>query len=587
MKVLFAIIFIVISFGLLAQNTKTISGRTNKPLKFEVKYERGMPPNLFADLRFKDDNNNGILESEESAVVFLTIHNKGAGPAQGVEVVTQDNINDAAFELPKKVTIPYITPGNSVDIEIPIKAGFYVKTAEHNIKITVREYFGYDMDQAGIRLNTLAYLEPKLKLSGFKIIDAGENTFAKTVDGLLQPGEKVKVKMTIQNVGQNVSLNTQLSLKCLNDNIYFDEYDGSLGDIGIGEIKEFWVTISPNKRVETANQLPIYLSLKNDTHYGELIDHQLPIKMNEPPPEIVTLEVTPDIDKLTEKIVQFDVKSDKFTVQTEVTKNIEVVAPAKTHRKHAIAVVFGIENYENLRPAPYAENDARIIKEYFKNRLGVDEVVTYTSEEATGLIFDDVFNPDYGELMKAIRKGETDLFVYYSGHGLPDKNGENIYLFPGDGRLERIQQQGYNLNDLYANLDKLGAKSVTVILDACFSGASRSGLQHSTENLVTMRGVRVKPRVLKPWETNPNFNVFTSSSLEQTSLSYDESGTGLFTYYLCVGLQGDADTNNDQKITNREMGDYLKTKVEETSKKIRGLQSPQFHGDPDMVLVEY
>ncbi len=357
--------------------------------------------------------------------------------------------------------------------------------------------------------------------------------------------------------------------------------------MAIGEVKEFWIDISPNKRVKTTGKLPIYLSLTGEKGIGDLNNFKLPITINQKPPETATLEVTADIESLQKKVARFEYKSNKFTAQIGKIKKINQVAPAKTIRENSVSVVFGIENYKNLPPAPYAENDAELIKKYFKNRLGVEQVVVYKSDKANGLVFDDVFNPDYGELQKAIIKGKTDLFVFYSGHGLPGKSGEDIYLFPSDGKVERLIIQGYSLNKLYTNLEKLGARSVTVFLDACFSGASKATEKINTENLIAMKGVVIEPKYHQPWINNKNFSVFTSSSVAQTSLGFDPSQSGLFTYYLCLGLQGEADINNDRKITNGELKNYLIKNVEATSKKILGLQTPEFHGNENMILVEY
>jgi len=219
--------------------------------------------------------------------------------------------------------------------------------------------------------------------------------------------------------------------------------------------------------------------------------------------------------------------------------------------------------------------------------MGIKKVVVYNSREARGLIFDDVFNPDYGELQKEIVRGQTDVFVYYSGHGIPSKEGEQLFLFPSDGKKERLELQGYNLGKLYENLEKIGARSVMVFLDACFSGASRSSEKKESENLVAVKGIRIRPDLYTPWEDNPEFSVFTSSGLGETSLAFDISQTGLFTYYLCAGLQGNADSDENGKITSGELSDYIKNKVINISKKISGVQTPEFHGNGETVLVEY
>ena len=75
-----------------------ISGKSNvKRFNIEPTYERGLPPNLFVDLSFEDDNGNGILESNEGANLKLRIANKGK--AKGLEVQITDNITDINFKI--------------------------------------------------------------------------------------------------------------------------------------------------------------------------------------------------------------------------------------------------------------------------------------------------------------------------------------------------------------------------------------------------------------------------------------------------------------------------------------------------------
>jgi hypothetical protein len=102
-----------------------------------------------------------------------------------------------------------------------------------------------------------------------------------------------------------------------------------------------------------------------------------------------------------------------------------------------------------------------------------------------------------------------------------------------------------------------------------------------------MKGVKIKPGLTTPWQDDPTFTLFTSSAIDQTSLAYDQSETGLFTYFLCAALQGKADLNGDRIITSGELEKYVIDHVRETSVKIRGLQEPQFHGDEEVKLVEF
>ena len=455
------------------------------------------------------------------------------------------------------------------------------------MEINITEHFGYDMDKAYLILNCLGYQKPNLVFSGLEVVDYGEGTMARVQDNLLQAGEQVKIKLIVQNIGQNIAKNTKYKITTNDENIYIVENsEGNLGDLTIGEVENFWITISPNRRVTTKEKLPVFLTLEEDIGRGNLNNFQIPLFLNQKVLETAIVEVEPDIEMLRKQKYDF-VTTGKFTVNVDNLINIKEVVSSNTKRSNSVAVIFGVENYTDLPPAPFARNDAEIIKEYFRKRLGIEQVVIYTNEQVSGFVFDNVFNPDYGELQKAVLKGQSDLFVFYSGHGVPSKDGENIYLFPFDGKVARLETQGYNLNKLYENLEKLEARSITVFIDACFSGASKASEKIKSENLVSMKGVKIVAKTRQPWLTNPNFSVFASSSAEETSLGFDQSKTGLFTYYLCAGMQGEADEDKDGKITAGELKNYVTENVVNMSKKIMGLQTPKFHGNEDMVLIEY
>ena len=58
----------------------------------------------------------------------------------------------------------------------------------------------------------------------------------------------------------------------------------------------------------------------------------------------------------------------------------------------------------------------------------------------------------------------------------------------------------------------------------------------------------------------------------------------MFSYFLMRGLEGDADTNNDNQITAGELHSFVTDKVERQS----GFkQTPDLQGNADRVLVRF
>ena len=295
MKKIIAIILFVCLFFSVTNAQKVISGKSEATrLVLKPKYKRGLPPNLFVNMSFEDENNNGIIETDESAILALSITNKGKGPAQDLLVRVIDETYDPELKIKDGKKIPYIYPGQTVIVNIPIKAGFNIKSAEHKLEISVSEHYRYDMDTAFLILNTLKFPEPNLVFSGLEVIDIGEGTGAIVEDGQLQPGEQVKVKLVVQNIGQNVAKNTKYYIRSNDNNIYIIDGSGTLGDLNIGEVKEFWVSISPNKLFNKKGKLPVFLDLTNDYNRGNLKNKQLPIILDQKPPEPEIVEVIPN-----------------------------------------------------------------------------------------------------------------------------------------------------------------------------------------------------------------------------------------------------------------------------------------------------
>ena len=165
-----------------------------------------------------------------------------------------------------------------------------------------------------------------------EIVDAGENTGAISVDGQLQAGELVRAKIVVQNIGKNIAPDTKYRVYSGDDNIYIDNGTGTLGDLAIGEVKEFWINISPNKRVNTNGKLPVYLNLTEEFGKGNLTRYQLPVELNQKPPQAEILQVEADIESLKKKVARFEYQSNKFTANVGKVKDIHQVAPSGTKR---------------------------------------------------------------------------------------------------------------------------------------------------------------------------------------------------------------------------------------------------------------
>lgn len=226
---------------------------------------------------------------------------------------------------------------------------------------------------------------------------------------------------------------------------------------------------------------------------------------------------------------------------------------------HTFAVIISNEKYHMEKFVQYAENDGKAFTEYCKKTLGLPEKNVHFVTNAT--LNNIKHEIKWLQDVITVYNGDAKIIFYYAGHGIPDEQNKSAYLLPIDGYGSDVTT-GYALEDLYKALGRLPSKSVTVFLDACFSGAKRDG-----EMLASARGVAIKVKQATPVG---NIVVFSAAQGDETAYPYKEEEHGLFTYYLLKKLQ---ETKGD--VTLGELGDYIKTQVERQSIVINGkLQSP-------------
>jgi len=311
-------------------------------------------------------------------------------------------------------------------------------------------------------------------------------------------------------------------------------------------------------------------SLKSDGQFQK----RLKLKIGKNPIEIKAIDIN-DNEAIKELLIIRDeiIEEDEFS-------DVDFALETSNNKPNAIAVVFGIEEYQYAPNVTNAYNDAEIMREYLISTFGLKRKNIYFryNERATKGEFEKVFSEN-GWIAKNADKN-SEIYVFYAGHGVASTDEKSAYLIPNDID-PNYANTGYSLNELYQNLSKIKSKSTTIILDACFSGISR-------ENEMLLADSRPVSIKLKQGSIPKNLNIFTASSGSEISSGYSQKLHGLFTYFFLKGLNKNADSNNDKKITYGEMGIYLKDNVSSQAQKMGREQNPQLHTpDKDKILLIY
>ena len=238
---------------------------------------------------------------------------------------------------------------------------------------------------------------------------------------------------------------------------------------------------------------------------------------------------------------------------------LDVSFPKSMPQPDDIAVIIGNANYKNLgidipnvTPA-YA--DAAGFKNYVLSK-GVREGNIIHLKDATSGQLERVFGNERshkGQLFNWTKPNASNIYVYYAGHGAPDIQDGTAYLVPSDATSGTIALTGYPLAQLYNNLGKIPAKSITVVLEACFSGTTHSGILFQRSS-----GINVTP---KAPDIGSTITVISAGALDQIASWERDSSHSLFTKYFLKGMSGEGDKkpygNGVGAVSLNELEKYL------------------------------
>jgi hypothetical protein len=290
----------------------------------------------------------------------------------------------------------------------------------------------------------------------------------------------------------------------------------------------------------------------------------------------ITLAATDLMGNRSEIVVDVTIKE-----ETLVAKRMEKLNPSKVRKNrdtNKIALIIGIEKYDNVVASSYSNLDAKYFTQYIKNVAHPSNIITLLDDKATR-------SGSLAALAKELRgriiADQSEVIIFFSGHGLAE-NEKDLYLLTNDSDQDLLEFTAIKRDQIIKLISSYKPKSVVMFLDTCYSGTSRKG-----EQLVaSARPIRIK--VNDDLNLPNNFSIFSASQASELSSGMDEEKQGIFSYYVMKGLEGNADENKDRKITNGELYNYLKNNVPRKALQLHSRnQNPTFKGVAEQVLLQY
>lgn len=495
------------------------------------------PASLSATVTLREPSGNGAIDATERATIALTIHNAGPGEARALRPTVRSEGSTPALRLGAPDEIPVLAPGASITILTSVQGTPELTDGSATLIAAVREGNGFDLSPAlRLSVTTRAALAPRFALAGMRVED-------QSGDGRLTPREIAEVTVRIANDGPGIAHVAEARLD-LGANVFVTRESPerySLGTLAPGATVDLSFSLYTNSR---ATSIPVAVTV---TAGAPATPTRLPLALA--------------FDAAVAQTLDAPLRTDVATAPARGAPldggDGRALPRAAAANPDALAIVLGVERYRTLPAARFAATDARLAARDMAAAFGIPDdrahMYVRTDADATGSEFRKLFADD-GWLARRVRQN-TDVVVFFAGHGAPDLKARTPILMPFDGDASYARETGYALGTLFEQLAKLEARSITVFVDACFSGLTRS----SAPLLAGTRGIVVS--VEHPALARENMAVFLAARGDQTAGALTEKRHGLFTWFAMQGLRGAADADGDRAITVTELEGYLGAQV--------------------------
>ncbi len=420
------------------QTGKIYSSKELAP-RFEKTFK---PPYLqITAVRLYDEDKDKIFSAGEKGILRFKIKNKGKGSAYDLVARITSPI------LKKSIKIDQIKPSEIKTIQVRFIVPTRVKTENMELKIElcVGEF---SPEPVFIRFTTEAAVPPRFKIS-YRVDDDTVGKSAGNGNGIVEPRETIELWIKVKNVGKGTARN--VSLKLISDDVKVIKGIAHIGNLPPGADEEarfvFFVPSGVKK-----DKIKFSLSISESLGiFG------------------TSAKLALNLRKAGGKFYDYAVQYKGETTYSSTYPSLIEIAPetkAQCIRANPNYYLFAavVYDYDQLDDLPYIRNDLNLIKRLATCYMGVPEDNIKILE-----------NPAYAKLkielqrfIKGIKRQDSILYFYYSGHGILDSRSK-FYILPSDAFIDNetvLKESGISIDDLNKLISQAKGKKIAFI-DAC------------------------------------------------------------------------------------------------------------------------
>ena len=530
---------------LVAQNTtksytpQNTTKSTNPQTTTQVKREVPILDIVPGTLAFIDPSGNNAVRASGSYKIRFQLQNTGKGVGKNCKVKVSATGTTSGVTY-NDLALNTINPGSTTTVEIPVTSNVNTQNGQMEFSIQVDEPNGFGTDPQYITVNTRAFEAPLVQVTDYSLTAASGLTLKKK-----QPFD---LQLLVQNTQTGQADNVSVEVDLPENVMLIDGKEKEIfSQLTAGETKSLVYGLIVNNNYSSTT-VPIRVRLKEK--YGKYAeDRTINLMLDQ---QLASTKLSVDEKRQ-------NMPSQSITIArlgSDVDKELPI---SKIQHDKTFALIIANEHYKRVAPVPYAINDGRTFEAYCRQTLGIPSQNIRTLTDAT--LGDMKFQIEWLKKTMMAHGEQASVIFYYAGHGIPNESNKTPYLLPIDS-YGSDTSTAYELKELYDNLSTYPARSVTVFLDACFSGAKREGdtreeSMQQDEMLTSARKIAIKVNSQRP---KGNVVVFSAAQGDETAYPYRDQQHGMFTYFLLKKLK-----ETEGNTTLGELYRYIRENVMQQS----------------------
>lgn len=506
------------------------------------------------DLYIASISHTGTAQNDDSVELTATVTNNGVGEAKGVTVRLND-LPSGVSASQRSVSLGDLPPKSSQKVSISLRFDKRFGEGQSNVPISLSVADQRPIGKTATKNYGMEYHfnRPSLKVVDIQYFDGNDLDGQSEGNGnnQIEQDERILVRVRVANNGAKAAENVTVTMTSdkPSSHLIIQPSDQRLDALQPGEEKTVLFKMKVPNSVD-AGPVAFTVTATEETFGTKVAE--------------VNHKTIYEAGALTAAVNLAESGATKAKGQRAAVPAVENIDDVRSanYNRDAWALIIGIGQYghSNIKSLKFAKSDATTMRDYLRNIGGVPDgnIRMLTDEQATST----GIRKGLGWL-RDNAGGKSQVFIYYSGHGVPDAK-HAPYLLPYDGEPQAIGDTGFAIATLKGEVNRFSTKRVMIALDACYTGDGRS------ESAEGKRGVAWADDDDTPTEAV----VINASGEKEASWDYDDQRHGLFTYFFLKGMRGAApDRNSDGMVDAEELYDYLKKEVPPVA--LRQRQAPQ------------